>query len=192
MRATGADNDPKRAETLLAGMEIASDDLIRRYEKLRTGSEEDVDGCAICRDDLLDKAPDVTDTQDVVTLYAVLPFHPEPDCIIAFPCAGKHLFHRDCLAPWLARKTTCPTCRFDIDPLSLTLQPSRGLLDAIFPVQHAESAQSVRVWQPPQVESLSEWVAAEEQAQAAGVARKLPEVRMPKCEYVCNALTSCR
>ncbi|KAF8168992.1 hypothetical protein K438DRAFT_1855965, partial [Mycena galopus ATCC 62051] len=36
--------------------------------------------------------------------------------IISLPCA--HLFHASCLAPWFAQhgQTTCPTCRFDVDP----------------------------------------------------------------------------
>ena len=49
----------------------------------------------------------------------------DPQRILAFPCTGMHLFHAGCLAPWLARKTTCPTCRFDIDPGSLTLRLER-------------------------------------------------------------------
>ncbi|CAE6468945.1 unnamed protein product [Rhizoctonia solani] len=39
--------------------------------------------------------------------------------VLAFPCG--HVFHRTCLLPWLSRHTTCPTCRFDIDPKSDTL-----------------------------------------------------------------------
>jgi hypothetical protein len=40
--------------------------------------------------------------------------------IIALPCS--HVFHAACLIPWFARPkhTTCPTCRFDIDPDNLT------------------------------------------------------------------------
>ncbi|RPD62554.1 hypothetical protein L226DRAFT_558801 [Lentinus tigrinus ALCF2SS1-7] len=179
-RLAGVDNDPKRAEILLTAMEVVQDDLVRRYERLRTGDGEDVDGCAICRDDLLDKSPDFGEVQHVVDIFAALPFHPDQDCIVAFPCAGKHLFHRDCLSPWLARKTTCPSCRFDIDPLSLTLQISRGPHDATAHESLPEEEHPSRVWQHPQAESMSDWLSAEEQAQVAGIPRQRPAVRMPE------------
>ena len=165
-------------------MEVVSNDLVRRYEKLRTGDGDDVDGCAICRDDLLNKPADLGEISDVVAMSAALPFHPERDCIVAFPCSGKHLFHRDCLSPWLARKTTCPTCRFDIDPLSLTLQISRGASESATADSASEGHPS-RVWQHPQVESMSDWLSAEEQAQTAGIPRQRPAVRMPECESIC-------
>ena len=40
--------------------------------------------------------------------------------IVALPCA--HVFHASCLIPWFSRprQTTCPTCRFNIDPENLT------------------------------------------------------------------------
>jgi len=47
------------------------------------------------------------------------PTHAESD-VLALPCG--HLFHAGCLAPWFGSHTTCPTCRFDIDPESLTLR----------------------------------------------------------------------
>ncbi|KAG5337060.1 hypothetical protein C0989_010969 [Termitomyces sp. Mn162] len=40
--------------------------------------------------------------------------------IVSLPCA--HVFHAACLIPWFSRprQTTCPTCRFNIDPERLT------------------------------------------------------------------------
>lgn len=45
----------------------------------------------------------------------------QPGALIALPCT--HIFHAtSCLRPWFETgKTTCPTCRFDIDPQSETL-----------------------------------------------------------------------
>ena len=46
--------------------------------------------------------------------------HPK---IVVLPCS--HVFHATCLLPWFSKpgRTTCPSCRFDIDPDSLTYRP---------------------------------------------------------------------
>ncbi|KAG6816188.1 hypothetical protein H0H87_008015 [Tephrocybe sp. NHM501043] len=47
-------------------------------------------------------------------------FDPSQPKIVTLPCA--HIFHASCLIPWFSRprQTTCPTCRFNIDPEHLT------------------------------------------------------------------------
>ncbi|KZW00612.1 hypothetical protein EXIGLDRAFT_695147 [Exidia glandulosa HHB12029] len=138
-------NDAKRAEELMRGLEPVGADLLKRY--LRAAGEDAELMCAVCREDLvvederepLSSVPDLSsplDTRDRVetplptpasTLNAFgppLPFvQPIPPAtsaeVLALPC--RHAFHAACLHPWLSRRTTCPTCRLDLDPESLTL-----------------------------------------------------------------------
>ncbi|KAI0632256.1 hypothetical protein C8Q77DRAFT_1158906 [Trametes polyzona] len=168
------DPDPVRADILIAGLETVSDEFVRRYEKLRAADGQDAEGCAICRDDLLGDpypGPESQEAAQIVSVYAALPFHPEAaGTVVAFPCLGKHLFHSDCLSQWLSRKTTCPSCRFDIDPHSLTVKSNR-----VGP----QAGRRTRNWLPPQVECMAEWLDAEERAARCGVPRKRPEPVMP-------------
>ncbi|KAI0917083.1 hypothetical protein AcW2_007307 [Taiwanofungus camphoratus] len=166
-----ADNDPARAQTLMAGLEVIPEELVRRYEKLRCGSRDDSDGCAICRDEFIEELPvdgrSEVAAKEVVRLFSALPFHPPPNIVLAFPCPGKHLFHNACLAPWLARKTTCPTCRFDIDPDSLTLRKSSPLR-----ASSRQHSQPERIWEPPRGSSLREWLEEEERVREDGADSK--------------------
>ena len=168
-----ADNDPQRAEVLVAGLEAVPDELVRRYEKLRGGEGDAAEGCAICRDDYLihyECNPAefwLLSGRDLTAAhFALLPFHPSPHQILVFPCPGRHLFHLSCLAPWLARKTTCPSCRFDIDPHSLTLRRTGTI--SLF-------AASMGKWKPPAVPKLEEWLAQEERYKEEG--------RRPDCAH---------
>ncbi|KAH9949817.1 hypothetical protein B0H21DRAFT_726139 [Amylocystis lapponica] len=163
-RPQPADNDPVRAQTLIAGLEVVPEELIGRYEQVRRGVTDDSDGCVICRDELASSyftPPEDLCAQDEATvtavLFAALPFHPS-FVIMAFPCPGKHLFHRHCITPWLARKTTCPTCRFDIDPDSLTLRLSTSPRAG----GSRTGARPERIWQPPRVSSFLRWLEREE------------------------------
>ncbi|KAJ7815050.1 hypothetical protein B0H14DRAFT_1414020 [Mycena olivaceomarginata] len=138
-------DSPAIAARIVEGLERVPEGLVRRLERVSAlaggaasnGGEElgavgGDSGCAICWDRLLDgdgaefapaPAPsssassstpsDPTTSDPASTSTSNTP----PDTgITALPCA--HVFHSACLLPWFARpgQTTCPTCRFDVDP----------------------------------------------------------------------------
>lgn len=150
--------DPQRAETIIAQLEVVPQELIQRYEKLRKGNEDDFDGCAICRDSLVSSPEEVLgesspSIQDPSALPdSKLDLHSR---IVAFPCPGTHLFHDTCISPWLSRKTTCPTCRFDVDPDSLTLSPE-------FMPPRTPSRRPRKPWRAPKVKPFARWLTDEE------------------------------
>jgi hypothetical protein len=187
--------DMGRAKELLEGLEKIVHGLVRRYEKIR-GDGHDI--CAICRDLLIAPAQPVElpahnsdgrDQPDITwNLFAssVLPFNnynlseeEDDNCgsIHAFPCA--HLFHTACLFPWLCIKTTCPTCRLDIDPHSLTLRV-RGWSASRFPqFDGGDEPRYVNVdvlgrripWQRPPALTLEQWVSKRESESPAETTR---------------------
>ena len=140
--------DPVRAKKLVKGLEEVNTGLVKRMGKI---SEGNADGatCAICWDALLEgnaeNEPDSVigePVEDVTANREQSTHHeaevddssdpepePEPEDplpkIIALPCS--HVFHSSCLVPWFSRpkQTTCPTCRFNIDPDNLTYEPPR-------------------------------------------------------------------
>ena len=137
--------DPARARRLVKGLEAVNEGLVKRMRKI---SEGNTDGaiCAICWDALLEEdAPDTgtgrhlwdatsdrgqSSSQEIdATNPAESEPEPEPEeplpKIITLPCS--HVFHSACLVPWFSRpkQTTCPTCRFNVDPDNLTYEPPR-------------------------------------------------------------------
>ncbi|KAG6849049.1 hypothetical protein H0H93_011774 [Arthromyces matolae] len=134
-------DDPVRAKKLVDALEEVPVGLLRRLEALSgkiigedggSGNEGDGMGagdcsCAICWDRLLDGEGGFTvqgdqDNADVEaeTSRMVSSSDPSQPKIVTLPCA--HVFHAACLVPWFSRprQTTCPTCRFNIDPERLT------------------------------------------------------------------------
>ncbi|KIJ55135.1 hypothetical protein M422DRAFT_774264 [Sphaerobolus stellatus SS14] len=141
--------DFKRARTLLRGMEAIPVGLVRRLERAggvpgaakggkdEEGQGDEHAGCAVCWGPLLeDIEPGEWDSEkQKEEKEAKKEKEAEGEAmntdededeefrgrIVALPCA--HVYHAECLLPWFARNTTCPTCRFDIDPESLTWTP---------------------------------------------------------------------
>lgn len=129
--------DPVRAKRLVKGLEEVNAGLVKRMRKISEGS---ADGaiCAVCWDTLLEESSDsaevpiwdtasdrgqATDSEPGPSS----PAHPEEPLpkVVALPCS--HVFHSGCLVPWFSRpkQTTCPTCRFNVDPDDLTYEPPR-------------------------------------------------------------------
>ena len=129
--------DPERAKRLVGGLEEVSVGLIKRLKRVGGEGDEGSTNCAVCWEDLLDgdggfevkqaegKKADVD--EDTIMASGSGPStssdpseRPEHPKIVSLPCS--HVFHANCLLPWFTRphRTTCPSCRFDIDPDSLT------------------------------------------------------------------------
>ncbi|KAI0647885.1 hypothetical protein C8Q79DRAFT_952479 [Trametes meyenii] len=105
--------------------------------------------------------------------------HPK---IVVLPCS--HVFHASCLLPWFSKpgRTTCPSCRFDIDPDSLTYTPRR--LRAHHPAPQAAS-QTAAGQRPPffgpiPLSALSRMPPAA--AQAAHNPPNIPSIAVPDAQ----------
>ncbi|KAK7052317.1 hypothetical protein R3P38DRAFT_3594992 [Favolaschia claudopus] len=124
-------DSPENAARIIAGLERVPEGLVRRLErvsKLGKSTDESEElgaaggdsGCAICWDKLLDgDGAEFASSSTTTTTAAPATTSPSdspPEGITALPCA--HVFHSACLLPWFSRpgQTTCPTCRFDVDP----------------------------------------------------------------------------
>ena len=108
-------SDPIRAEELMDGLEEVSMEWLLRYKVIQGGTDEAII-CAICHESLLMR-------EEEEEVEDVLPFKPNWFDVLVLPC--KHLFHSLCLSSWLGVKSTCPSCRLDLDPESLTLTSQR-------------------------------------------------------------------
>ncbi|THH32411.1 hypothetical protein EUX98_g1777 [Antrodiella citrinella] len=145
-------DDPERAKKLLAGLEEVPIGLVKRLQRVGNGEGDSGPGCAVCWESLLDgdggfgedveakdgtpADPTTSNDQPTASSSSSPPPMDEDDKkypkVVALPCS--HVFHASCLLPWFTRahRTTCPSCRFDIDPDSLTyvprpIRPMRGM-----------------------------------------------------------------
>ncbi len=66
--------------------------------------------------ELAEKQPPKKTTEQVIHSCSICQDDLGAERITATAC--MHLFHNDCLAPWLKDHTTCPTCRHDISDLT--------------------------------------------------------------------------
>ena len=123
----GEKEDPERARKLVDGLEEVPVGLVKRLERVGgTGGGMGEDetkggdgGCAICWDRLLGTEENQHEKWEQKRTPETSVEAPKPK-IVSLPCA--HVFHAECLIPWFSRprQTTCPTCRFNIDPENLT------------------------------------------------------------------------
>lgn len=127
----------ERMDKLMGSLEIIDGPLLDRFCQVGGGGGEHHDECMICWESLktepegasekvqADNAPlmdAVTDDSDSLATNAV-----DVAGVAALPCL--HAFHSRCLAPWFKRLfTTCPVCRFDLDPQRLLSRlPTGGI-----------------------------------------------------------------
>ncbi|KIY70551.1 hypothetical protein CYLTODRAFT_178940 [Cylindrobasidium torrendii FP15055 ss-10] len=120
--------DPERAKRLVSALEEVPIGLVRRLERLSKFDDNGMvgdAGCAICWDKLIDESINVGWQSGEKRSSEAKSDDEEQRKIVALPCA--HAFHAQCLVPWFSRprQTTCPTCRFNIDPDNLSATPRR-------------------------------------------------------------------
>ncbi|KAJ7606459.1 hypothetical protein DFH06DRAFT_1309828 [Mycena polygramma] len=122
LNATRDDVAARNAARILAGLEHVSPGLVHRLERVEGGDRD----CSICLDQLApvsatapanNKENDGADPSSPITNSGTREFTPPPaEGVITLLCA--HVFHAACLSHWFVQpgQTTCPACRFDLDP----------------------------------------------------------------------------
>ena len=184
-------DDPERAEKLIRGLEEVPDGLVTRIERLGGDGSDSV--CSICWEKLsaegggFDEGQEQAGTDaeanarmDVDDHSAVPPSPTEKPSaakdlpkVVALPCS--HVFHTSCLLPWFSKphRTTCPSCRFDIDPESLTYVPPRQRRQQRAPSTQGPAPAPAGA-QPPQPQAATNAQPAPAPAQATPGATPAP------------------
>ncbi len=81
-------NDPNRY-----GTPPASEKAIKELKKLKV-SKEDLEKNEVCECSICKEIPSVGDE------------------VLIMPC--KHMYHEDCIKPWLSQHNNCPVCRYEL------------------------------------------------------------------------------
>ncbi|KZT58192.1 hypothetical protein CALCODRAFT_257732 [Calocera cornea HHB12733] len=177
--------DYARSSLLMRALEVVDEELVGRMERVQAEDAR----CAVCFERLGD-APGTDEEpasqqqqhqgqsgeqqqqqqqhrhQEEVRRNRIPPLPFPSSTALALPC--HHAFHAACLFPWLAQHTTCPTCRFDLDPSSLTLsQPAQPQGERYRPYPSSEARKQANWALPagPSGLTLRESVREKEHAQ---------------------------
>mmetsp|Transcript_36350 Transcript_36350/g.100300 ORF Transcript_36350/g.100300 Transcript_36350/m.100300 type:complete len:336 (-) Transcript_36350:145-1152(-) len=94
----------------------------------------------VAHKEIVDELPRLTLTATTLSLLSsdgassacsiCLQDYEEDDELVCMPCSGLHKAHWGCMASWLGRAATCPTCRFELPTKSVGPGARDRLLDA--------------------------------------------------------------
>ncbi|KAJ1041668.1 hypothetical protein NDA10_006448 [Ustilago hordei] len=97
----------------------ATEDVIERLERFTNKDKERIEkaknqDCPTCKDDFLPTSADEQqeESKDGKEKEAEAGKEEQQEDLISMPCG--HIFHVDCLVPWLRLHGTCPVCRVSI------------------------------------------------------------------------------
>ncbi|KDN46145.1 hypothetical protein K437DRAFT_212228, partial [Tilletiaria anomala UBC 951] len=98
---------PPASEEAIAKLERFSRKNLARLAKAKNGD------CPTCKEDFIPSASTAQGEDDPPErIVGDLDEGQQQDELIAMPCA--HIFHEDCLVPWLKMHGTCPVCRVSL------------------------------------------------------------------------------